>query len=526
MSMDRRSVITAAAGLTLFTGLSRGGDVWAQSLGAYPFTLGVASGDPAPDGFVIWTRLATRPLEVGGGMPKRPVPVRWEVAEDEGFAKIVGSGTELARPELGHSVHVEVAGLKPGYRYWYRFSAAGETSRTGTVRTAPSAGGRLDRLRIGVAGCQHYEAGLYTAYAWLSREPDLDAIFHYGDYIYEGAAGRGCPVVNDGGKRDRVCFRQHVGEELYALDDYRRRYAQYKTDPDLQAAHAAAAFLSTYDDHEVDNNWAGEEDQDGTPPEVFELRRLGAMQAWYENMPVRRAQFPVGGRLRMYRRLDYGDLLRVHLLDTRQYRTGQICSPRSKIACRPIDDPGRPTILGEAQHQWLEEGLTGDLRWNLIAQQVMVMPFVYPESRAEGAVNSDSWSGYPESRKRLVKAIEARKLGNVVIATGDVHKHHVGVLPSREGDLSSPPAATEFVCTSISSGGDGAVLEASWKDTPAANPHNQLIDGRRGYQLFEIGRDTWRTQVKVVDRVTAPGGKVSTTASFAVARGRPGVVRA
>jgi alkaline phosphatase D len=527
MTIERRTLITAAGGLALFTGLT-GSRAWAQtlgtkSLGAYPFTLGVASGDPAPDGFVIWTRLATKPLEHGGGMPMRAVPVGWEVAEDDGFTRIVASGSELARPELGHSVHVEVGGLKPAARYWYRFSAAGEMSGVGTVRSAPAAGARVDRLRIGVAGCQHYETGLFTAYRHLSQEPDLDAVFHYGDYIYEGAAGKGCPTTGKGADRHKACFREHAGDELYTLDDYRRRYAQYKTDPDLQAAHAAAAFLSSYDDHEVDNNWAGDDDQDATPRELFRLRRFAAMQAWYENMPVRRAQLPAAGLLRMYRRIDYGDLLRVHVMDTRQYRSGQICDTKAIDRCLPVNDPSHPTIVGAAQEAWLGEGLVNGMRWNLLAQQVMVMPFLYPETRGAGRHNMDSWSGYPTSRERLVAAIQERKLGNVVIATGDVHQHHAGVLPAREDALDGPAVATEFVSSSISSGGDGVALADSWKGVPASNPHCRLFDARRGYQVFDIGQDLWRTDVKIVDRVTTPGGALSTVARFAVDQRRPGL---
>jgi alkaline phosphatase D len=520
---DRRSLIKAASLLAVMGGTGVFSPVWAAAaLGGDPFTLGVASGDPSADGFVIWTRLALKPLEHGGGMPMRTIPVRWEVAEDDRFARVVAQGEAPAAPELGHSVHIEVAGLKPASRYWYRFSVGGEQSRTGTVRTAPVVGTRHDRLRIGVAGCQHYEAGLYTAYGYLSREPDLDAIFHYGDYIYEGAAGRGCPPAGGGA---RACFRSHVGDEIYTLDDYRRRYAQYKTDPDLQAAHAAAAFLSSYDDHEVDNNWAGIEDQDATPPALFKLRRFAAMQAWYENMPVRLSQFPGDTGLRMNRRIDFGDLVRIHLLDTRQYRTGQVCAPKGNptAGCRPINDPSRPSILGEAQSSWLADGLSGDMRWNLLAQQVMVMPMLYPETRAAGRVNNDSWSGYPASREQLVAAIEGRRLTNVVIATGDVHKHHAGVLPRRSEVLDSAPVATEFVCSSISSDGDGVQLADDWKGMPGDNPHCRLFDGRRGYQVFDIGRDQWRTDVRVVDRVTTAGGALLPPTRFVVDRRRAGL---
>jgi alkaline phosphatase D len=198
-------------------------------------------------------------------------------------------------------------------------------------------------------------------------------------------------------------LREHVGDEIYTLDEYRRRYAQYKTDPDLQAAHASAAFLSSFDDHEVDNNWAGDDDQDATPRELFRLRRFAAMQAWYENMPVRRAQFPTAGLLRMHRRIDYGDLIRVHVLDTRQYRSGQICGAKAGDRCLPIADPSRPSIIGPAQQAWIEEGLGNHMRWNLLAQQVMVMPLLYPPSRTAGRTNLDSWSGYPASRERLAR---------------------------------------------------------------------------------------------------------------------------
>lgn len=512
MNFDRRSLVKAAGSLAIIAGFAPHA-VWAKSLGAYPFTLGVASGDPLPDGFVLWTRLAPRPLDEHGGMPMKIVPVGYEIAEDEAFRKIVASGVEAARPELGHSVHVEAAGLKPGRRYWYRFSAGGEMSPVGTVKTAPLAGAETDRVRLGVAGCQHYETGLYTAYKHLAQEPDLDAVFHYGDYIYEGS---GIP-----GKKGRV--RAHVGDEIYTLDDYRRRYALYKSDPDLMAAHAAAAFLVSFDDHEVDNNWAADHDQDGTPPEFFLLRRAAAMQAWYENLPVRRAQFPQGSGVQMYRRLDYGDLLRVHVLDTRQYRSDQLCGEGDREHCRPVSDTAPSTVLGTAQEQWLGEGLSGTMRWNLLAQQVMVMPMLYPETRKPGRLNRDSWSGYPEARQRLINQITERRLTNVVIATGDVHKHHAGVVPLDEKNPTGPAVATEFVTTSISSDGDGVDLPDDWRDMPADNPHCKLFNSKRGYQVFTVTPSEWQTEVRVVDKVSAPGGTVSTFAKFSVDPGRPGL---
>ncbi|MFN9152985.1 MAG: alkaline phosphatase D family protein, partial [bacterium] len=269
--------------------------VWAQPVFArYPFSLGIASGDPLPDGVVIWTRLAPEPL-AGGGMPRMAVEVGWEVAEDPGFARIAQRGTALARPELGHSVHVEVGGLQPGRPYHYRFRVGREVSPVGRTRTAPAPDAALARLRFVNAGCQHYEHGFFTAWRHIAEESDLDFVFHYGDYIYEyrarGNQPGGSPAV-----------RQHLGEEIHTIDEYRNRYALYRLDPDLAAAHAAHPFLVSFDDHEVDNNWAGEiSEEDGSarfpvavPPEVFALRKQIAFQAWYEMMPLRRAQLPRG----------------------------------------------------------------------------------------------------------------------------------------------------------------------------------------------------------------------------------------
>lgn len=524
--INRRKLLFQAGGMALFAGLGRSGRVLgATPLDGYPFCLGVASGDPLPDGFVIWTRLATQPLAEHGGMPMVAVPVGWEVAEDEHFAKVVRSGEAVAQPELGHSVHVELAGLQSARRYWYRFHAAGEASAVGTVRSAPAAGAAVDRLRIGVAGCQHYENGHFTAYRHLSEEPELDAIFCYGDYIYEGRQrATPNPIFDAAGK---PIDRRHVGGEIYSLDDYRRRYALYKTDANLQAAHHAAAFLSTWDDHEVDNNWTSAWDQDGTAPEVFALRRFAAMQAWYENMPVRRAQFPTTAGVRMHRRLDYGRLLRVHLLDTRQYRSDQRCEPDSQGRnCRPVDDPGSSQVMGNEQEQWLGEGLGGMFGWHLLAQQVMLMPYRYPGTRAAGRTNMDSWSGYPDARARLVNMLQQRAPGNVVIATGDVHKHHAGVVPSREDDWSSAPVATEYVTTSVASGGDGSDVPATWEGVLAENPHTTLLNDRRGYQLFEIGPKLWRTDVVTVERISAPGATKNVIARLATEPGRPGVHKA
>lgn len=524
-ALDRRRLLAGGGGLVLASSFGISGLAQAAPRFAdYVFGLGVASGDPWPDGFVIWTRLAPKPLEEHAGMPRGRYPVIWEVAEDEGFTRIVRNGQELAHPELAHSLHVEVTGLQSQRPYFYRFRIdGGDASPVGMAKTAPAAGVEVQRARIAVAGCQHYQAGHYTAWRHLSREDDLDLVFHYGDYIYEGGPVANPPRILD--TQGQPVDRTHVGGEIYSLDDYRRRYAQYKADPDLQAAHAAAAFVSSFDDHEIDNNWVDTFDQDGTDPQVFIHRRRAAMQAWYENMPIRRAQRPnARGNLTMFRRMDYGNLFRMHVLDTRSYRTDQYCEQVGQSACR-IDDGTGSTILGPRQEQWLDNGLSRSARWNLIAQQVFIMPVV--RKAPDGTITkggTDTWGGYPDARQRLIKSITDKGLTNVVVASGDAHIHAVGHVPMRDDELDGPAAAVEFLATSISSGSDGAPDNAGTIAMKAGSPHMKLVNAQRGYQLFDIRPDVWRTELKVLDKVTTPDGKLSTLASFNVTPDQPKLV--
>lgn len=513
MRIDRRTLIKGVSQLALVAGVSGLGSrrLFAAPLGDNPFTLGVAAGDPWPGGFVLWTRLAPRPLEEHGGMPHAAVPVGWEVSEDESFSRVVRKGEALARPELAHSVHVELGGLQPHRHYWYRFTVAGsDTSPVGMARTAPAPGTVVDRIRIGVAGCDHWETGFFDAWGHLSREPDLDLVFHYGDYIYEGA-GRplGGPVV-----------RQHAGGEIYSLEDYRRRHAQYKTDAHLQAAHAACAFAVSFDDHEIDNNWAGELDQDGTPPEYFILRRMAGLQAWYEHMPVRRAQLPGPHGITAYRRLDYGRLLRMHVLDSRSHRSDQPCDD-GKIQPCPLEAHVSPTLLGRTQENWLDEGLGNDAVWNLLAQQVLVMPYARHRPRESANWTSyDTWDGYRPARARLIDSIRRNGLSNVVIASGDFHRNFVGTVPALDHAPDGEQVAVEFLATSISSGGDGGPLPGVERDL-SDNPHMKMINGVRGYHVFDVGPKQWQTDVKVIDRVATPGGRISTLASYVATPDRP-----
>jgi alkaline phosphatase D len=317
----------------------------------YPFRLGIASGDPLADGVVLWTRLAPAPLQ-GGGMPNEDVKVEWQVAHDEGMTRVVRKGVATASPDWGHSVHVEVSGLQPDRTYWYQFRVGSETSPVGRTRTAPAADAMLDRLWFAFASCQHYEYGYFNALRHMADE-DLHAVVHLGDYIYEGGISKNRP-------------RQHNSAEIISLEDYRNRYALYRSDADLQAAHAAFPWIVTWDDHEFDNNYADliSEEPD-VAAEAFAKRRADAYQAYFEHMALRRSALPQGPMMQLYRHVDYGRLARFSVLDTRQYRTDQPCGDHNKPPCDGVYDP-EATLLGPSQEKWLCEGLASSpARWNI-----------------------------------------------------------------------------------------------------------------------------------------------------------------
>ena len=471
-----------------------------------PFTLGVASGDPSPDGVVLWTRLAPQPLAAdgGGGMPNRPAPVQWEVAEDEAFRRVVARGTEIARPEDAHSVHPEVRGLRPGADYFYRFRSGPEISPAGRTRTAPAPGARLDRFAFAIASCQNYPEGYFNAYAAMVRD-DLDLVALLGDYIYEGgdqgAIGRG-----------------HLpAAETFTLADYRLRHAQYKTDPDLQAAHAAFAWVAAFDDHEVENNWANDISQVDNEPDqdraVFRARRAAAFRAYYENMPLRRAQRPRESDLQLYRRLTFGDLVDVHVLDTRSYRDDQNQAARL--------DPRR-TILGDAQERWLCDNLAGrTARWNVLAQQVFFSQRDFTAGPAQ-SFSDDAWDNYAPERNALRDHFVTARTSNPVVITGDVHASYVCDVRADFDDPASPTVATEFVGTSITSGGNGSEQGAGDPVQLAENPHIKFINRKRGYVRNTITPQQWRADYQIVDAVSTRGAPARTRASFVVADGRPG----
>jgi alkaline phosphatase D len=509
----RRFLLWAGAGLTgLTAGLLTAGDPLAYGaallrrprFAADPFTLGVASGEPAPDGVVLWTRLAPDPLN-GGGMPPEDVTVRWEVAKDEKMRQVVKSGTAVAPAALGHSVHVELSGLEPARWYWYRFTAGDAQSPVGRTRTAPAAGAAARQLRLAFASCQNWPAGYFTAYRHMAAE-ELDLVVHLGDYIYEGGVGNG-----DGP-------RKHNGPEITSLQDYRNRYALYKSDPDLQAAHAAFPFVVTWDDHEVENNYANLARANRTPPGDFKARRAAAYQAYYEHQPLRRSSLPMGADMQLFRRLSFGNLAEFHVLDTRQYRTKQ---PKQ-------DDRRDPagTITGPTQEKWLTDGLAASrAHWNVLAQQVFLAQRDLEAGPAH-RFSTDAWDGYVASRDRLLAFLGERKPSNPVVLTGDVHANWVADLKADFDDSKSATLGTEFVGTSISSGGDGTEAMPANEAALAENPHIKFHNRQRGYVRCTVTPEKWTSDYRVVPYVRKPGAPVTTRATFVVEDGKPGVQRA
>ncbi|MCZ7418315.1 MULTISPECIES: alkaline phosphatase D family protein [unclassified Micromonospora] len=523
MSLSRRSILLSglAAGAAGATGIA-GGALPASAAPApsrppgralaYPFTLGVASGDPDHEGFVLWTRLAPQPLaEDGlGGMPDRMVPVFWELAADERFRHVVRRGVVDAHAASAHSVHVELTGLLPGREYFYRFRVQRHLSPVGRTRTAPAPWSLPATLAMAFASCSQYEHGYFTAYRRLAEtEPEL--VLHLGDYQYEYA--RDTYTAPGGNPRD------HEGPETRTLANYRQRHAQYKTDPDLQAAHAVAPWAVVFDDHEVENNWA--DDVPEAPDPDFPARRAAAFRAYYENMPLRRTSLPRGVDMQLYRRLHWGRLATFHLLDTRQYRDDQACGDGYQ-SCPEAAEPSR-SILGERQEAWLLDGFRrSSARWDLLAQQV----FFAQRDRDSGPLtvtSMDAWDGYLASRDRITRGWLAAGVRNPVVLTGDVHAHWASDLKLDYADPTSRTVGSELVCSSITSGGDGADSATGTHPWLAWNPHLRFHNNLRGYVRTTLTGEQLTADFDVLPFVSSPGAPARTRARFVIEDRVPGL---
>ena len=511
--MNRRQFVTTSA-VALALAAAKANPVLAQpTFTAYPFSLGVASGDPWPHSVLLWTRLAPDPLN-GIAMPPVNVPVQWQVATEPELTHIVAAGTTLAVPELAHAVHVVAEGLEPGQWYWYQFRVGSQLSPVGRTRTAPAKTDRVDQLRFAFVSCQNYEQGHYTAYQHLAQA-DLDLVLHLGDYIYEGD-----PLP------DRP--RQHLGPNPVDLETYRLRYALYKSDPHLQAAHAAFPFICTWDDHEVENDYAADASQSFADPMGFRRRRAAAYQAYYEHLPLRPSAQPQGATMQLYRRFRFGDLAAFNVLDTRQYRDDHACPQPGKgggqivFNCPERLDTDR-TMLGAQQEQWLSEGLAqAQTRWTVIAQAQLMAEL--EQLPGPGTAHwTEGWDGYAANRHRILQWIEQHRPANPMVLSGDLHSFWVADLKPEFQDPNSPVVATEFAGTSISSNGPAYNLLSL---ALPGNPHIKFFDSRlRGYVHCVVERSHWTTYLQVVDTVATPNAPLRTLATFRVIDGQPGAQR-
>ena len=526
--IDRRALIGALSATSL--GLVAAPGVVGRALAqgrrwpADPFSLGIASGAPRPDGFVLWTRLAPDPLSANpgtpGGMSGADVPVAYEIATDEAMHDVVRRGTADAEAAYAWSVHADVTGLQPGRPYWYRFISGDAVSPVGRTMTSRAAGAPLERMRFGFVSCSHYEFGYFSAYRHLAEE-NPDAVLFLGDYIYEAA------------QQGRV--RAHSdGIEAATLPTYRNRYAQYRRDGDLQRLHAAAPALVTWDDHEVSNDYADKWSQFFDDPELFLRRRAAAYQAFYEHMPVRPIlSRPEGPVMRIYDRFTYGDLLEISMIDGRQYRSRPPCyEPPNRLrghletdaTCPERRAEGR-TMLGYAQENWLGLGLArSKAKWNVIAQDVLMAQLRQKMPDGSSGLWTDDWDGFPASRRRLIQRIAQARVSNPVVIGGDIHSFFANDLKVDFDEAKSPVVATEIVGTSVTSEGPPYQLIA---DVLPDNPHVRFFESRkRGYVSVDLDGGKMTTHFRVVSDVTDPKATVSTLTRFVIESGKPGVVGA
>lgn len=432
--------------------------------------------------------------------------------------RIVARGVEHALIDNAHSVHVELRGLKPGREYFYRFRSGQHISPVGRTLTSPAPHETPAALAMSFASCAQYEHGYFTGYRRLAEDhPDL--VLHLGDYVYEYR--KESYVIGGGNPRD------HAGPETVSLENYRQRHAQYKSDPDLQAAHAVAPWLVIWDDHEVDNNWADEIPENSDPaqlndtPEHFRQRRTAAFKAYYENMPLRASSVPAGADMKIYRTVQWGQLANFHMMDTRQYRDDQLAGDGWKKNVQERLAADR-TITGADQEQWLLDGFKNSTqRWDILGQQVFFAERDRNKAPEIDDVSMDGWDGYAASRRRITRGWTDAKVRNAVVLTGDVHRNWANDIKVDYKDPASPVVGSELVCTSVTSTGNGS--GSTTDPVMAWNPHLKFYNDNRGYVNTRITKESLQADFRVLDYVTAPGAPVSTKASFEIQDGIPGL---
>jgi len=514
--MKRRQLLSLAAASAALIGLpttSWGGAKWSTD----PFSLGVASGSPTSDSMVLWTRLGRAALEQAG-QSHTPVDVTWQLALDPQFTRIVQSGQLKVRPELGHSLHVEVTGLSPAREYFYRFLSGQASSPTGRTRTFPAPHSPAARLRLAYASCQRWGDGFYSAYRDM-REQNLDVVMFLGDYIYE---------YPPSATRD---VRPTTGAWVLTLDEYRDRYALYKSDPHLKAMHAQCPWIVTWDDHEVQNDYAElHAGFSGAPVQDFAARRRDAYQAFYENMPVRYTDFAQllnrqSDQVQVFGSAKFGQLATLYNLDNRQYRHRQACTPGDRPGggrinpqhCELLGQEYR-TLLGEQQEGWLKRQFErSQTQWNLIGQQSLIGP--RNMSAGMSRVWNDGWGGYPAARQRLIDVMRTTHLKNPVVLGGDVHQNWVGHILADYARPDSQAVAVEFCGTSISSRNRATNTEI--EKILQHSPYFVFANAQyRGYGVVDVQQHSITTSLRAVKNIRDPASEVFTLSRFSVDAGR------
>lgn len=495
----RSALAIAAAQFTAACKLQAGlADTKSVRLTSDPFALGVASGDPSTDGFVIWTRMLN--------LDAPAAAVTYEIAADENFRRITRRGSITSLAGSAHSAHVEVRGLQPGADYWYRFRCADALSPVGHARTISL---RPQRLKAALTSCQHWEQGFFSAYA-DAIEQDVELFLQVGDYIYESSFGAGPDV------------RRFGAPAPTTLEEFRARHALYRSDPHLQRAHAFAPFVVTWDDHEVRNDYAGVHGAFGVDPRLFQSIRAAAYRAYFEHMPVRPSCLQRGGEVRLFRRLAYPSLATFHVLDTRQYRDPQPCGSaeqlkgRALVGCADAESERR-TLLGGEQEQWLALGLADESAvWTLLTQQTLFAPMQLPH----GAIWSDFWDAYRGSRSRVTQALRQPAVRNPVILGGDLHSFWVTDIHEHAENPSSPVIATEILTSCLAARNGPAELFAP---VPSLNPHVRYLDNEHsGYTLLDIDPRTIQIDFRAVEDIGDPGSRARSLRRFVIEAGRAG----
>ncbi|MFI2433942.1 alkaline phosphatase D family protein [Streptomyces sp. NPDC018693] len=531
----RRTVVKAAAATAVLAAPLAATHSARAADDAPAFLHGVASGDPLPDGVLLWTRVTPTAAATPGSGLGPDTEVEWIVARDRSLTDIVAKGSVTATAASDHTVKADVRGLAPATDYWFRFSAGGTDSPVARTRTAPAADAAVSGLRFGVVSCANWEAGHFAAYRHLAARSDLDAWLHLGDYIYEYGTG-------EYGTRDKV-VRQHAPtHEIVTLADYRVRHGKYKTDPDLQALHAKAPVVAIWDDHEMANDaWTdgAENHTEGTEGD-WAARQTAAKRAYFEWMPVRPA---IAGTT--YRRLRFGKLADLSLLDLRSFRSQQV-----GVGNGQVDDPER-TLTGRAQLDWLKAGLaSSDTTWRLVGNPVMISPFAIGSLTAdllkplaellglpkEGlALNTDQWDGYTDDRRELLAHLRSNAIRNTVFLTGDIHMAWANDVPVNAGTYPlSASAATEFVVTSVTSDNlddlvkvpEGTVSAVAAPIIKAANRHVHWVDtDRHGYGVLDITAHRAQMDYYVLSDRTKPDATSSWARSYRTRTGTQKVER-